>query len=70
MTPMICCIKKDLLEFIRNKRTLLFNGLLIATTAMVFGATLCFPSLIDLLVEKAPDMVADGSQPQHYLLKL
>lgn len=70
MTPMICCIKKDLLEFIRTKRTLLFNGLLIATTAMVFGATLCFPSLIDLLVEKAPDMVADGSQLQQVMLRL
>ena len=66
----ICCIKKDLLEVIRNKCTLLFNGLLIAVTVMVLGTTLAFPSLIDLLVEKAPDMVADGSQIQQVMAKL
>ena len=52
MTQIICCIKKDLLEVIRNRRALLFNGLLIAVTVMVLGTTLAFPSLIDLLVEK------------------
>lgn len=70
MTQTLCCIKKDLLEVIRNKRTLLFNGLLIAITIMVLGTTLAFPSLIDLLVEKAPDMVADGSQIQQVMAKL
>lgn len=70
MTQIICCIKKDLLEVIRNRRTLLFNGLLIAITVMVLGTTLAFPSLIDLLVEKAPDMVADGSQIQQVMAKL
>lgn len=70
MMQIICCIKKDLLEVIRNKYTLLFNGLLIAVTVMVLGTTLAFPSLIDLLVEKAPDMVADGSQIQQVMAKL
>lgn len=70
MTQIICCIKKDLLEVIRNRRALLFNGLLIAVTVMVLGTTLAFPSLIDLLVEKAPDMVADGSQIQQVMAKL
>ena len=70
MTQIICCIKKDLLEVIRNRRALLFNGLLIAITVMVLGTTLAFPSLIDLLVEKAPDMVADGSQIQQIMAKL
>lgn len=70
MTQIICCIKKDLLEVIRNRRALLFNGLLIAITVMVLGTTLAFPSLIDLLVEKAPDMVADGSQIQQVMAKL
>lgn len=66
----ISCIKKDMLEVIRNKRTLLFNGLLIAITIMVLGTALAFPTLIDLLVEKAPDMVADGSQIQQVMAKL
>ena len=70
MKQIICCIKKDLLEVIRNRRALLFNGLLIAVTVMVLGTTLAFPSLIDLLVEKAPDMVADGSQIQQVMAKL
>lgn len=70
MIQIICCIKKDLLEVIRNRRALLFNGLLIAITVMVLGTTLAFPSLIDLLVEKAPDMVADGSQIQQIMAKL
>ena len=70
MTQITCCIKKDLLEIIRNRRTLLFNSLLIAITVMVLGTTLAFPSLIDLLVEQAPDMVADGSQIQQVMAKL
>ena len=70
MRQIICCIKKDLFEVVRNKRTLLFNGLLISITVMVLGTTLAFPSLIDLLVEKAPDMVADGSQIQQVMAKL
>jgi hypothetical protein len=70
MTQITCCIKKDFLEIIRNRRTLLFNSLLIAITVMVLGTTLAFPSLIDLLVEKAPDMVADGSQIQQVMAKL
>lgn len=41
----ISCIKKDILEVIRNKRTLFFNGLLIAITMMVLGTTLAFPSV-------------------------
>lgn len=70
MIQIICCVKKDFLEVIRNKRTLFFNGLLIAITAMVLGTTLAFPSLIALLVEKAPDIVADGSQIQQAMAKL
>lgn len=66
----LCCIKKDMLEVIRNKRTLLFNGLLIAIMILVLGTTLAFPTLIDVLVEKAPDMVADGSQIQQVMAKL
>lgn len=70
MIQIICCIKKDMLEVIRNKRNLLFNGLLIAITIMVLGTTLAFPSLIDILVEKTPDLVADGSQIQQVMAKL
>ena len=70
MMKIIYCIKKDLLEVVRNKRTLLFNGLLIAVTIMVLGTTLAFPSLIDLLVEKASDLVSDGSQIQQVMTKL
>lgn len=70
MTPIICCIRKDLLEIIRNKRTLLFNGLLLGVTAMVLGTTLASPALIGLLVEKAPELVSDGSQIQQVMAKL
>lgn len=70
MTQIICCIRKDLVEIIRNKRTLLFNSLLIAITIMVLGTTLAFPSLIDFLVEEKPDMVADGSQIEQIMAKL
>lgn len=37
---------------------------------MVLGTTLAFPSLIDLLVKKAPDMVSDGSQIHQVMEKL
>lgn len=70
MFQIICCVKKDLLEVVRNKKTLLFNGLIIAVTIMVLGTTLMFPSLVDLLIEKVPEMVADGSQIYQVMGKL
>lgn len=70
MIQLMCCIKKDILELTRQKRTFLFNGLLASVTIMVLGSTLGFPFLIELLTKRVPDVVADGSQLQQVMVKL
>lgn len=70
MMHIVCSIIKDFKEIVRTKRNILFGGLMVLTTAMVFGTSLSFPSLIELLVENAPDMVADGSQIHQVMERL
>ena len=43
MNQIICCLKKDLIEIIRNKRIVMFNLLLFGISAMVLITTLVFP---------------------------
>ena len=64
------CAKKDLREITRKKRTVLFNVLILAVSAMVLGTTLAYPALIGALAKKAPNMIEDGSQILQVMQKL
>lgn len=70
MSQLICCLKKDIIEIIRNKRIAMFNFLLFGISAMVLITTLAFPDLISILVEKAPDVMSDGTQIEVLMQKL
>lgn len=70
MSPLLCCFKKDVVEFFRNKKNVLINGIIVATIAMVLGTTLLFPTLIEQVVERAPDLISDGSQIDNLMRKL
>ena len=70
MSPILCCLKKDIFEIVRNKRIMIFNGLLIAISAMVLLTTILFPDLIGMLAEKAPDVMSDGTQIEQLMEKL
>ena len=70
MNQIICCLKKDIIEIIRNKRIVMFNFLLFGISAMVLITTLIFPDLISILVEKAPDIMSDGTQIEVLMQKL
>lgn len=70
MNQMLCCVKKDWVEIIRNRRFALFNCLLLVISAMVLITTLTFPKIIILLIEKIPDVMMDGSQMEQLLEKL
>ena len=62
MTPFLACFRKDLAEIRRGKRALLFSGLLLGVSLLVLLSARLFPALLALLVERAPELVADGSQ--------
>lgn len=70
MIGFLCCIKKDTIEFTRTKKNILFGIIQLLVTGMVISVTKFFPALIEKVVEKAPEIMADGSQFQQVLLKL
>ena len=55
--PFICCIKKDAVEFIRKKRSLLCSGILLVLSCMVLLMTRCLPPLLETLAGRATDTV-------------
>lgn len=57
----ICAIKKDIKEYLRNKKNILFSITLLLLCAMVFGATKFLPSLISTLIERASHMISNTS---------
>lgn len=70
MKPFLCCCQKDLAEIRRGRRALLFSGLLLGVSLLVLASTLLFPSLLNLLVERAPNLVSDGSQLSGIITRL
>lgn len=62
MSKTVLCVKKDLRELTRKKRTVVFNVLILAVSIMVLGTTLAYPSLIEALTKKVPNVIEDGSQ--------
>lgn len=70
MSKTVLCAKKDLREIIRKKRTVVFNVLIFAVSIMVLGTTLAYPSLIEALTKKAPNVIEDGSQILQVMQKL
>lgn len=59
MKELKCCIKKDLIEYIRGKRQIYFILCLILTAVMVLASTLCFPLIIGYLSREIPEIVTD-----------
>lgn len=55
----LCAVKKDLKEYMRNKKNLLFNFTLLFLCAMVFCSTKFLPSLIDTLLKNASQMISN-----------
>ena len=70
MTILVSCIYKDILEFIRNKKNVLCAGVLLLIGAMVLCTTLFFPSLIDQVMQKSPDIISDPGSINELMGKL
>lgn len=70
MSKTVLCVKKGLREITRKKRTVVFNVLIFAVSIMVLGTTLAYPSLIEALTKKAPNVIEDGSQILQVMQKL
>ena len=56
---MICAFRKDVMEYLRSRKNLLFAGTLLGLCAMVLGATCFLPSLLDELMKQAARMISD-----------
>lgn len=56
---LLCSIRKDLSEYMRARKNLLFSGTLFGLCAMVLGATCLLPSLIDALIKTAANIISD-----------
>lgn len=70
MKELFCCMKKDLLEFMRAKRNLFFMGVLVGLAIMVLSMTQSFPFLIEELMKKKPDFISDPDSIHQMLAKL
>lgn len=70
MRELLCCIKKDIMEFMRAKRNIFFLGILIGLGIVVLGMTQSFPFLIEKLMEKAPDFISDSAAINQMMVKL
>lgn len=57
---LICSIQKDIREYIRLKKNLLFSFTILLLCAMVFCATKFLPSLISSLTENASHIISDS----------
>lgn len=55
----LCAIKKDFKEYMRNKKNLFFSFIVLFLCAMVFCSTKLLPSLIDSLAQNAPQMISN-----------
>ena len=55
----LCAVKKDLKEYMRNKKNLLFSFTVLYLCAMVFCSTKLLPSLIDTLIKNASQMISN-----------
>lgn len=59
MKPLANIIKKDLKEFVRTRKNLLYLLVLVALALLVFGATKILPNLLSMVLGKSPEVVTD-----------
>lgn len=59
MKQLVNTVKKDLKEFVRSRKNILFLVILLVLALLVFGATKIMPGLLSMLMDKSPDMVTD-----------
>ncbi len=59
MKQLVNTIKKDLKEFVRSRKNILFLVILLALGLLVFGSTKIIPGLLSMLMSKSPEMVTD-----------
>lgn len=55
----ICAIKKDVCEYMRGKKNLLFAGTLLMVSLMMVFATKFLPSLIESAINNMPSMITN-----------
>lgn len=65
---LICCIRKDVKEYLRSRRNVLFCLTLLSLGIMVLGATKLLPDLIRRLTETVSGVVTDPSSVSDTLL--
>ena len=56
---LLCSIKKDFMEYMRTKKVVFFNFTLFFLCAIFFGLTNFFPSIIEILLESASNIISD-----------
>lgn len=57
--PIVCAVRKDIKEYFRGKKNVLFSITLFLIGSMIILTTLFFPSLISALANRAPDIISD-----------
>lgn len=63
-----CCVKKDCLEFLRTKKSIILFGILLALGIMVVMMTKSLPFMIEELGRQIPDFVS-GSEDINSMFK-
>ncbi len=58
-TQLLCTVKKDFMEYMRNKKNIIFSVTLLLLCAMVFCSTRFLPSLIESLMKNAAHMISN-----------
>lgn len=70
MTSFIACIRKDIFEFLRQKRNVICMIVLIGIGAMVLIVTNTFPALLAQLSIKSPNLISDPSSMDGMIAKM
>ena len=70
MKRLKCTIKKDYREYLRGKRNIYYSTVLLLIGTMIVTTTLFFPSLIEALAQKAPDIIENVGSLDDLMSKL
>lgn len=70
MNQLKICISKDMKEFVRGFKNIICLMILLCIASFVLGVTLTFPSLIEELSTRAPEMISDSSSLKGMMQKL
>ena len=70
MKSLVLCLRKDFLEYTRHRKNIICLFILLCISSMVLSVTLFFPSLINELGQKAPEMLIDQESLNEMMAKL